>query len=276
MSRVLPLLNASAFKIIDTHDVLSMRAEKVGAFGVEHQVVEAGAERRRLERADVIIAIQENERTALEALVPGRPVVTAGVDFDVLEDAPPPPGRQVLYVASDNPMNRHGLRDFLRHAWGRVRDAVPEAELMVVGAVGASVPVAPAGVTVLGRVDDLDPLYRASRVVINPAVAGTGVKIKTLEALAHLRRVVAWPNGVDGLSPAVAALCRTATDWYSFSEQLVELLTNDAAARLDDGDRHLLAREGSPAVVYAELGQVLNDFYDAAPTHAAGRLSVDA
>ena len=84
-----------------------------------------------------------------------------------------------------------------------------------------------------------------------------------------MRRVVAWPNGVDGLSPAVAALCRTATDWYSFSEHLVDLLTNDAAARLDEDERQLLAREGSPAVVYAELGQVLDDFYDAAPIHVA-------
>ena len=95
-----------------------------------------------------------------------------------------------------------------------VRESVPDAELTVVGAVGASVPVAPPGVTVVGRVDDLAPLYRDSRVVINPAVAGTGVKIKTLEALSHLRRVVAWPTGWTVSAPAVEALCRTATDWY--------------------------------------------------------------
>ena len=98
--------------------------------------------------------------------------MTAGVDFEVLEETSTPRGRRVLYVASDNPMNRHGLRDFLRHAWPAVREAVPDAELTVVGAVGASVPVAPPGVTVMGRVDDLAPLYRDCRVVINPAVAG--------------------------------------------------------------------------------------------------------
>ena len=162
MSRVLPLLDGRALKIIDTIDVFSTRHEKVGQFGVQDLVIERSAEAMRLRRANVAIAIQHNERAVLEGLVPGLPVVTAGVDFDVVEDAAPPPGRQVLYVASDNPMNRHGLRDFLRHAWGRVRDAVPEAELMVVGAVGASVPISPAGVTLLGRVDDLAPLYRAS------------------------------------------------------------------------------------------------------------------
>ena len=113
----------------------------------------------------------------------------------------------------------------------------------------------------LGRVDDLEPLYRRCRAVINPAVAGTGVKIKTLEALSHLRRVIAWPNGVDGLSPPVAALCRTAHDWYSFSEQLVHVLTDDAAAMFDAEDRELLSREGAPDVVYAELRRVIDQFF---------------
>jgi hypothetical protein len=273
MSRVLPLLDGRALKVIDTIDVFSTRHEKVGQFGVQDLVVEQTAEQLRLRRGDVAIAIQHNERQVLEALVPGLPIVTAGVDFDVLDATTAPSGRRVLYVASDNPMNRHGLRDFLRHAWPRVRDSVPDAELTVVGAVGASVPVVPPGVRVVGRVDDLEPLYRDCRAVINPAVAGTGVKIKTLEALSRLRRVVAWPNGVDGLSPAVAALCRTATDWYSFSGALIELLTDDAAAALGGGERALLAREGSADVVYAELGRVVDDFFAAGSSRAASPLA---
>ena len=224
-------------------------------------MVEPDAERRRLARGDVMIAIQQNERQALEALLPGRPIVTAGIDFEVATASAAPLGRQVLLVASDNPMNRHGLRDFLRFAWPPVCAAVPDVELRVVGGVGDSLPIAPAGVTVLGRVDDLRPLYSACRVVINPAVAGTGVKIKTLEALSQLRRVVAWPNGVDGLTPAVAGLCRTAQDWYSFAEQLIDVLTSDAAATFSAEDRELLIREGMADTVYAELGAVIEDYF---------------
>jgi hypothetical protein len=110
-------------------------------------------------------------------------------------------------------------------------------------------------------VDDLVQLYRRCRVVINPSVAGTGLKIKTVEALSHLRRVVTWPNGVDGLSPALAALCRTVQDWYSFSEQLVEILTSDAASAFSPADRELLSREAAPDVVYAELGRVIDAFF---------------
>jgi len=263
MSRVLPLLGSRALKIIDTIDVFSTRAEKVGQYGIEDLMIEPDEERLRLARADVIVAIQENERTALEVLVPGIPVVTGGVDFDVTADPGMPTGHRILYVASGNPMNRRGLRDFLRFAWPRVRELVPDAELAVVGAVGESVAIPPPGVKVLGKVADLKPLYDECRVVINPAVAGTGVKIKTLEALSYLRPVVTWPNGVDGLSPEVAALCRTVEDWYAFAEEVAKILTSNRDLWFTAADRDTLARAARPDRVYADLGRAIRAFLDA-------------
>jgi hypothetical protein len=124
---------------------------------------------------------------------------------------------------------------------------------------------------VLGKIDDLAPLYASCRAVINPAIAGTGVKIKTLEALSHLRRVVAWPNGVDGLSPALAGLCRTAQDWYSFADQLVDVLTIDAAAAFSADERELLMREAAPDLVYGDLGRVIEQFFSGVETLHARR-----
>jgi hypothetical protein len=81
------------------------------------------------------VAIQDDERQELRQLMPGKPVVTAGVDFDIVEDAGVPSGRRALCVASDNPMNRKGLADFLRFAWPHIRREVPDAELLVAGRV---------------------------------------------------------------------------------------------------------------------------------------------
>jgi hypothetical protein len=115
----------------------------------------------------------------------------------------------------------------------------------------------------LGPVGDLAPLYADARVVINPAVAGTGVKIKTLEALSHLRRVVTWPSGVDGLAPEVADLCVTVQDWYEFSRSLVMLLSDTGAATLTDVDRTMLVNATSPTVVYRELMSALDRWREA-------------
>lgn len=262
MSRLLPLLDSRALKIIDTIDVFSTRADKVDRYGVADLTIGADDERIRLERADVIIAIQENERAVLESLAPAIPIVTSGVDFDVVADPGVPTGAIVLCVASGNPMNRRGLQDFIRFAWPRVRALVPTAELKVVGAAGESIALPPAGVSVLGQVADLKPRYAECSVVINPAIAGTGVKIKTLEALSHLRPIVTWPNGVDGVTPDVAALCRTVDDWHGFAQEVADILGSGRTMEFSDTARGTLERESRPGRVYAELGRTLNAFFD--------------
>jgi hypothetical protein len=257
MSRVLPLLSDNVLKVIDTIDVFSTKRDKVLQFGVQDLHVAPEEEAKRLRRADVILAIQEQELLELRQLVPDRPVVTAGVDFEVVADSRIPEGRRVLYVASDNPMNRKGLLDFLRFAWPRVRKQVPDAELLVAGRVGDAMDANVPGVERLGRVDDLAPLYGRARVVINPAIAGTGLKIKTLEALGHLRPVITWPNGVDGLPEELTALCITVRDWFEFSRAVSDLLTSQPARMFSPKERNTIARLTSSEAVYHEFGKVL-------------------
>jgi len=131
----------------------------------------------------------------------------------------------------------------------------------VAGAAGAVVTIPPRGVTILGRVGDLRPLYATSRVVINPAVAGTGVKIKTLEALSHLRPVVTWPNGVDGLSPEIASLCRTVEDWYTFAQEVATILLSERPSWFTEDERVRLERANQPDRIYAEVGDAIRAFF---------------
>lgn len=146
-----------------------------------------------------------------------------------------------------NEMNVKGLRDFLRFAWPRARAAMPAARFHVVGSVGRILTGHEPNVRWLGHLDDLGDAYAAARLVINPAVAGTGVKIKTLEALSQLRPIVLWPSGVDGLSPELRTYCACVTDWYAFGESVIALL-RDAAA----GDRLIEARDTISALLSSE------------------------
>ena len=147
MTRLLPLVRADVLKVIDTHDVFSSIEQKVRMFGVRDVIVDPREEAERLRRADLIIAIQDEERQELQRLAPGIPVVTAGVDFDVVADAAGSIAGRILFVASGNPRNCKGLTDFVRLAWPRIRRRVPDAELVVVGGVAAAV----AGRPVPGR-----------------------------------------------------------------------------------------------------------------------------
>ena len=128
----------------------------------------------------------------------------------------------------------------------------------VVGAIGRSVPSGLAGVEVAGYVPDLADEYAAARVVINPAVAGTGLKIKTLEALAYLRPLVAWPNGVDGLPDEVLRLVPPATDWFEFADQVAERLARTGPV-FDAADETAIQDFLSPDAVYGALEHALQD-----------------
>ncbi len=261
MTRPLPLLHSGIATAIDTIDVFSTKAHKVERYGLSDGLALSEPEEAALLRqADVLIGIQPDEARDLARLAPDRKVVSVGVDFAVSETVHAvQPQSTVLLVASGNPMNVKGLADFLSFCWPLVRRDVPDAEFLVVGAVGDSVQHLPDGVRVLGRVEDLGPLYAAARVVINPAVAGTGLKIKTIEALCQLRPVVCWPSGADGVAEEARAFCHIASDWFSFAGHIKRLLGADDEAFAIEQARDRLQHAFSPDAVYAPLAEALHD-----------------
>ena len=263
MSRVLRLLNDQTFKMIDTIDVFSTKSKKVVQFGINDSLaLTADEERARLIRADLVIAIQGAERDELAAIVPERPVVTVGVDFDVARQSSQPEGRVVFYVASDNAMNVKGLSDFLRLAWPWIRREVPDATLKVAGKVCRTLQDLPAGVVALGPVDDIAVLYQAARLSINPAIAGTGLKIKTVESLCHLRPIVCWPSGVDGMQPELAALCFPVTNWRQFARRTIEILRDSRQDWYSPAQVETIQRLLSPEYVYGPLEERLKAFFE--------------
>lgn len=273
MSRSLRLFRDGAVRIIDTHDVFSTKGRKVVQFGVADDLAMSPEEEAAmLSRGDVIMAIQPEEERELRALAPDRRVITVGVDFDVPREAAPVAAPVVLCVASGNPLNVRGVRELVSLAWPLVRREVPAARLRIVGPVCDALDADVDGVELLGRIGRLEAAYAGARVVVNPTVAGTGLKIKTLEALSNLRPLVSWPSGVDGVSATVRRFCLVATDWYEFSRHLVRLLVEDPA--VDPVAHHDEIREAlSPEVVYADLLAAMGLPREAPAHRSAGALA---
>jgi SAM-dependent methyltransferase len=259
MTRPFALLRPGLFKVVDTHDVFSTRQTKVAQYGIENSLALAPElEAELLDRADLLIAMHEADANSMHKLAPRRPVISCGVDFTASEPSTQPASRPiVLMVGSDNAINVKGLNDFLRFAWPLVRQTLPQAELHLIGRVGDAMDSSLPGVRALGRVENLDAAYLEARVVINPAIAGTGLKIKTVEALAHLRPIVLWPSGVDGLGPELRALCNVATNWFDFARQVIDLAGRPDGARDLTERRSDLARLFAPDAVYEPLGAAL-------------------
>jgi hypothetical protein len=273
MTRLLPLIEGETLKIVDTIDVFSTKHRKVEQYGIHDLSLSPDEEGTRLRRADLILAIQSAEHNELSKIAPEKPVITVGVDFEVTAGALPATGRKILYVGSANAMNVKGANDFLRYAWPLILRDVPDAELVVAGRVGTEIRAADARVRVLGPVDDIRALYAECRVAINPAVAGTGLKIKTLEALSHFRPIVVWPCGTDGMDDSLVRLCLSATDWYEFYLRVVEVLLDQRSEWFDRAERELISNRLSAATVYAPLSAKLDEFFRQPSEHTRKRRS---
>ena len=254
MTRSFPFLRKETLKIVDTHDVFSTKADKVERFGISDSLaLTAEDERNLLRHADAVLAIQPDEAEELRNLGVTASIITVGVDMT----APSRSSRcgdepVVLLVASDNPMNLKGLTDFLRFAWPTVLQALPHARLHVVGSVGKHLSGYEANVQGLGYVDDLEGAYGRARLVINPAVAGTGLKIKTLEALSWLRPIVLWPSGVDGIPPELQVYCDIMRDWFQFTRRVIEILSEPQPGHRLYEERDAIARMLSPERIYQD------------------------
>jgi hypothetical protein len=254
MTRFIPYLSGVPISLVDTHDVLSDKSAKVTAFGISDSVAVSPAEEQRMLRhAEAIIAIHSDDATKLSALDANKLVLTAGVDFAVPDIGAPPDQPTILVIAHNNPINLRGVQDFLRFAWPLIKLAEPEAQFIVVGSVSESVQYPDPQVHFVGMADDLTPYYRTARVVINPSVAGTGLKIKTVESIAYLRPVVAFPHGVDGIAGPLVRMCHIASDWYEFAGEVIRLLQSDSDALPNSAERDAIKDHLAPGTVYREL-----------------------
>lgn len=193
--------------ICDTNEVFSMaRLDPQGSPSNPILSFSPDEERQMLLQADTVLAIQYVEANYLSSLLPERPVLTVGIDFEMPADPGLPSMADELIgiIGSDNEANWEGLQCFLLHSWPLILAGNPNARLVVAGKLGKQlseqhVTQLPAGVITEGWVKDLGGFYRSLRLVLNPVLRGTGLKIKTVEALAHGRPVVSFPVGLEGI-----------------------------------------------------------------------------
>jgi hypothetical protein len=201
-SRFLKAFGPECLKILDTHDRFGNRDARLaaqGATGSWFDTTEDG-EQLGLLRADCVIAIQDSEREYFEALLCGQRVVSTVGHFCDVHPLPLPQDlSRIGILASENPLNVDGLKWFLSRVWPIIVAQRPDARLLIGGTI-SKLTWEGVNVEVLGVVDQVDNFYSRCALTINPMRAGTGLKIKTIEALAHGRVVVGTSVAFEGLA----------------------------------------------------------------------------
>lgn len=200
-SGVLDALPASLFKIIDTHDVFGDRHLRSIEAGMppEWFYTTVAEEQRGLERADLVLAIQDEERAYYRAL--GLPrVETVGFITPRRQAARLPRERVAVgYLASSNPWNVNGFEKLVA-ALARYPGLERQADFWLAGPICGKVDPAKLGpFKPLGVLDQVDDFYARADIALNPMLGGTGLKIKTVEALSFGCGVLSTVDGFVGI-----------------------------------------------------------------------------
>ena len=260
-SPCLDVVPQHTLKIIDTIDMFSRKQENVIKYNIKELLAcTPHEERNYLLKCDLIIAIQTNEARLFRQLVPEKEVLTVGIDYDVINeiDNSNVIADTVLIVGSDNPLNIHGLTEFYKNAWPLISKENPKAILRVIGKIGRYLQVDDEKVQTVGWVKNLDYEYRKATVVINPTIAGTGLKIKSVEALCQAKPLVAWPNGIEGLEFTGEAPFVVCNSWLGFAEAVLLLLKfEDKRVKLQYQALRFSKQNFSSSKVYSALAQKL-------------------
>ena len=263
LSALFEHLPNSVLKVLDTHDRFTLRHRLYLERGMAPKFFSTtqNEEARGLNRADLILAIQEQEQAFFSRLTT-RNVVTLG-HLVVVEDCfVPASGRAdpcLLIVGSENEINVDGLCHFLAEDWPALKTIFPASRLSIAGGVGKHLPSAvlhPEDIHVLGFVEDLADAYRMADIVVNPVRSGTGLNIKSIEALGYGKPLLTTPSGSRGIEFGIGSAFLCADTPAAFVDCVRKIWFKEGGARTLSLEALKFAREWNAAAL-ASLSQVL-------------------
>ncbi|XYD08919.1 glycosyltransferase [Methylobacterium sp. NMS12] len=310
----LPLVDALGIDapiVCEMHDLQAVQRAIYARRPVDPD--ELALETRHLARCQHVVSLNPRETAFVRDTLPSVPVTTIGVQIaasparladlaglrdlaDVIAACGPQrpalrPARRpaservalfdasgidVLFVSSAHLSNVSGLRWFLDTVRAR---HLPDLRVVVAGSICdlGPWPDEP-GLHFVGQLDDLAPLYAAARIVILPIREGAGSAVKTYEALAYGKPIVATSLAFRGLDGAEAMVAHDEPeDFAAAIEALLaapDLRASHAAAaraaalRLGDVGRYRAALNGV-------LGAVLGPRARPAPAPEPTRAGAD-
>lgn len=208
-SAVLDFVPDYITKILDTHDKFSDRFALLESRGLPKEYFSCTPEEegRYLSRADVILARRSEEAEYFQSLVPGTRVEVVTHIESPRHVAVPPDGTRLSFglIASRNQINAAILKEFLESIIARAGQL--DFDLVIAGWVTDLVPstllkqaskALEGEVRTLGFVENLEQFYSQVHCIVSPVSIGTGVNVKTLEALSFGMPIISTQHGSKG------------------------------------------------------------------------------
>jgi glycosyltransferase involved in cell wall biosynthesis len=249
---------------LDIHDIIHRRVSDYARFGrVPDRTVTREEEIGEYRRCDYLIAIQRSEQDSLRQLLPEARTLLAMHPVPAepslyaarLRATDAAPRLTVLYFASFGDVNLDAIEWFVREVW--TAELAERFEVRIHGAICDSLRIDAPGVSVCGRVTSATDAYRGIDIAINPVRFGSGLKIKTVEALAHGVPLVATTVGAEGLEEGAGRFLVVADTAADFRRELLRLTDPALRQRISEHALDYAARRLTPEACFGPLLAVI-------------------
>jgi len=242
-------------------------------------------EGRIVREFDHTLAVTKIDRAALRAAVDGSheagisvlgtiSVIPIAVDTeDLIPVEQIPTSREILTLGTLHyKPNADGIRWFLRNVFPLVQGEIPEVRLTIVGknppdeflALAREIPES---VVVTGYVKDLAPHFERSALIVVPVLAGSGMRVRILEAFARGMPVVTTSIGLEGIEAHPGSDVMVADTPFAFASSVIQILRDtNLQNELSKNGRKLAMRRYDWRIALRAMDGV----YGAAQAHLAG------
>ncbi|MFQ4140947.1 glycosyltransferase family 4 protein [Chlorogloeopsis sp. ULAP02] len=255
LSDVFDVISAdlSILKVILTHDILHRRVADLKQIGAHIDISEWDRNKEvvQLRKAQVLLAIQEEDARFFKEMVSQCDVISMPISAVCHSHTNKQVPGRCLFVGSGADHNYYGLKWFLEDVWLRVIESMPNVTLHVCGFVCNLIQGNYPNVRFLGRVDNLESEYGAAELCLVPLLAGSGLKIKLVEAMSYGRACISTSVGVQGLQEVVGSAVLVADTPEDFAAAMHTVLTKKAKRQWMEEQAHRYAiAKLSPQAAY--------------------------
>lgn len=269
----------AARRVLDEHNVLWALCRRICATlpqGPKRWALEREwrllrrYEREMSYRFDAILTVSEADRAMLAEVADGPArieIMPIAIDPGAGILPRHPDGPHILHLGTMFwPPNSDGVLWFAHQVYPHIRARLPEVRFSIVGADPPpevwALAAEDVSITVTGYLADAEPVIRCSSLLIVPLRAGSGMRVKILNALAQGLPVVTTTIGCEGIAVVAGRDLLVADTPEEFAQAVLRVLTDETLARtLSQNGRRLVEQVYDYRVVCRQL----DDIYSSQP-----------
>ncbi len=213
------------------------------------------------DRDALLEGVDHNQAAALSQRISSIPIA---VDTKKLQPIKRKPGStNIMTMGSLHyPPNADGIRWFLQEVFPLVQKQMPYVTLTVIGKNPPADFIQMANeskgaIEVTGFVDDLTPYMERAALMVVPVRAGSGMRVRLLEAFARSMPTVTTTIGLEGITATHDNEILIADSPQAFAAETIRLLQDkDLQARLSENGRFLAENKYDWQVALRQMDKV--------------------